>query len=424
MSHAIEQQHHDRESLVEMGDQPVVLNLGCGQDDRGIGVDIHYNPDIEADLNDGIPVADDSVDRIIASHVLEHLENPSLFFRECRRVLRDTGELEIEVPNVSWLPVRLWISQDLQRFWSHKDPDRNGHWLARRLGHSDERRTAHKTLWTKQLLAEYLDRHGFVYDIDGWHGSRNLHVTARLAPDEPGGRTLHELERQSGLDLASQDYWAQTRARILSKWVREANPQRVLDAGCGSGYLTELIAEQTDADVLGIDIAEESVDLAQQRETTAEFRVGDVTAIEPASGYDVILFADVLEHFEKPERVLAQAREALAPGGHIYVSLPAHEWLWGPHDEHNDHHRRYTKSSLASVAHASGLSVERARYTNAIPLVPYWAYQRLLERSVPDAARGGHNRILEAAKRVCINLETKISPPVGVTLIADLSPQP
>lgn len=155
-----------------------ILNLGCGTDDRGIGIDINYDPDMYHDLNNGIPCPDNSADRIIAEHVLEHLNNPTAFFAECRRVLATGGRLELEVPNVAWLPVRLWVTQDLQRFWSHKDPDRRGHWLARHIGNTDERRTAHKTLWTKQLLMEYLDRHGFEYEIDGWHGSRNLRAVA------------------------------------------------------------------------------------------------------------------------------------------------------------------------------------------------------------------------------------------------------
>lgn len=412
-----------RDALEARNGTPVVLNLGCGTDSRGVGVDINYDPDIEYDLNDGIPVDDDAVDEVLAEHVLEHLDNPTHFFAECRRVIRPGGTLSLEVPNAAWLPVRLWITQDIQRFWSHKDPDRRGHWLARKLGNTDERRTAHRTLWTKQLLSEYLDRHGFDYEIDGWHGSRNLTTTATV-PDgksDTTGRTLHELERSTGDDMASQDYWAQTRARILSAWIRDQSPKRVLDAGCGSGYLTALLARESDANVVGVDISRESVDVAQRRDTTATFRVDDVTQLsEWADEYDAIIFADVLEHFEDPTPILREARDALAPGGSIYVSLPAHEWLWGPHDEHNDHHHRFNTERLRGLAVESGLRLERARYTNAVPLLPYWFFQRVLKRPVPDGARGGHNRVVEAAKRVLLGVEERVSPPVGVTLIGEL----
>lgn len=159
----------------------VVLNLGCGRDDLGVGVDIHYDPDIRADLNQGIPAATNTVDGIRAYHVLEHLENPTQFLAECRRVLDDAGVLALKVPNVAWFPVRVWLTQDPQRFWSHKDPERRGHWLARRIGNTDERRTPHKTLWTPQLLREYLERAGFEHDLDrlrSWHGSKTISALA------------------------------------------------------------------------------------------------------------------------------------------------------------------------------------------------------------------------------------------------------
>lgn len=417
MSETTHRDHHTRADLEAIDGEPVTLNCGCGLDETGVGIDINYTPDIHHDLNEGIPVADDAADRVLATHVLEHLDNPTRFLAECRRVLRDDGTLELEVPNVAWLPVRLWVTQDLQRFWSHKDPDQRGHWLARRLGNEDDRRTAHRTLWTKQLLAEYLDRAGFAYDIDGWHGSRNLSVTA--TPDTGGGgHTLHELERVHGDDLASEDYWAQTRARIIEAWVRERSPDAVLDAGCGSGYLTAQLADALGCAVEGIDIAAESIAIAQDRETAATFRECDVRDI--AGTYDVVIFADVLEHFSRPQEPLRAAAEAVGADGSVIVSLPAHAWLWGPHDEHNEHVRRYDAETLREVAADAGLRVARHRHTNAIPLLPYALYQRVLKRTVPDATRGGHGRLVERLKQAAIRAEVAIDPPVGVTLLAEL----
>lgn len=177
---------YDRAELVELGDRPVTLNLGCGTDSRGVGVDLNYKTaEIAADLNEGVPVEDDTVDRVIAEHVLEHVENPAFFLREIRRVLRPDGQATIEVPNAGWLPVRLYVTQDLHRVWEHKIPDRAGHWLARRLGDPDPDRTAHLSLWTPRLLADHLDRAEFDYRFHNRHHLiRNMRVTARPAGQE------------------------------------------------------------------------------------------------------------------------------------------------------------------------------------------------------------------------------------------------
>lgn len=171
---------HTREDLVKIAGEPVTLNLGSGDDPRGVGIDLNYDTaDINANLNNGIPVEDAAADNVLAEHVLEHLENPSQFLREVKRVLKPEGVAEIEVPNAGWLPVRLYITQDIQRFWEHKIPGEGGHWLARSLGNEDPDRTQHLTLWTKVLLANHLDRAGFSYEfLDSHFLSRNLRVKA------------------------------------------------------------------------------------------------------------------------------------------------------------------------------------------------------------------------------------------------------
>jgi len=422
MSTQLQSDKIQRDELVQMDGDPVVVNLGCGTDETGIGIDINYQPDIKHDLNEGIPLADDSVDRIICEHVLEHLDAPVQLLHECQRVLRTDGALELELPNAAWLPVRLWITQDPHRFWTHKNPDRRGHWLARRLGNEDEERTAHRSLWTPALLSSHLDRAGFDYDISGSHLSRNFSATA--TPETVStGQTLHELERDAGKDLASGDYWAQTRARILGDWVAEHQPERVLDVGCGSGYLTARIAAETAADVTGIDSNPDSIAAAQRRETTAGFRVGDAFDLrEPSSSVDCVVFGDVLEHLQTPADALAEARRVLADDGTIIISVPAYRWLWGPHDEHNDHEDRYTAARLGDLVARADCELNRHRYTNLVPLVPYALYQRVFEREIPTGVRGEHGGITDWLKRRAIDMEVAVPWPAGITLIGEAEP--
>ena len=55
--------------------------------------------DITCDLNDGIPLPDNSVGVLNASHVIEHLRDPVKTMREIHRVLADGGWAFIEVPS-------------------------------------------------------------------------------------------------------------------------------------------------------------------------------------------------------------------------------------------------------------------------------------------------------------------------------------
>jgi SAM-dependent methyltransferase len=85
------------------GRAPVCLDVGCGDQKQypdNIGVDIRpaEGVDVVADLTEGIPVPDASVDRVFAVHVLEHLIDFLPLVDECHRVLRPGGVLHVLSP--------------------------------------------------------------------------------------------------------------------------------------------------------------------------------------------------------------------------------------------------------------------------------------------------------------------------------------
>lgn len=83
------------------------LRILKGKVERVIGLDVDpaggLNPFLdEFHLLEGErwPVSDSSVDVCICDHVLEHLENPGIFFSEASRVLKPSGYLCIRTPNL------------------------------------------------------------------------------------------------------------------------------------------------------------------------------------------------------------------------------------------------------------------------------------------------------------------------------------
>lgn len=90
----------------QMGEdaEKVILNLGCGfrPIEGAINVDAFENckPDVLWNLNKTPwPWEDESVDMIYAYQVMEHLDSWWSAFKECARILRAGGTLEIAVPD-------------------------------------------------------------------------------------------------------------------------------------------------------------------------------------------------------------------------------------------------------------------------------------------------------------------------------------
>lgn len=104
---------------------------------------------------------------------------------------------------------------------------------------------------------------------------------------------------------------------------------RVLDVGCGVGFVSSMVANIRGADVVGIDRSSAAVALAERRPAPHRGSVGFVCAdfLElgaPAIAFDVVLLIDAYEHFAvKVRRRLHEAiGQVLAAGGRVVVTAP------------------------------------------------------------------------------------------------------
>lgn len=102
--------------------------------------------------------------------------------------------------------------------------------------------------------------------------------------------------------------------------------RRVLDFGCGAGRQAVALARAGAAFVLGVDSNPRT--LASARALAAVEGIGtDRLAFAPdvpsalRGGFDLVLSKDSMEHFARPDAVLAEMRAALAPGGRLLVTF-------------------------------------------------------------------------------------------------------
>jgi methionine biosynthesis protein MetW len=121
---------------------------------------------------------------------------------------------------------------------------------------------------------------------------------------------------------AHVDTGRMTRAKLIAPWI--ARGSRVLDAGCGDGFMAEFLARERDAHVEGFDVAEAAVKKTQARGIPATVKDLDEEPALP-SGFDYILFVEVLEHLRRPHIALkeASAKARLA----TIVTIPNSGWF-------------------------------------------------------------------------------------------------
>jgi 2-polyprenyl-6-hydroxyphenyl methylase/3-demethylubiquinone-9 3-methyltransferase len=113
-------------------------------------------------------------------------------------------------------------------------------------------------------------------------------------------------------------------AKLRNPWVAQqiaaafgAGARRVLDVGCGAGFLANYLAHQGHR-VTGIDVAPSTLEVARAHDHThsARYEIGDARALPYEDhAFDVVCAMDFLEHVDDPARVIAEIGRVLAPSG-------------------------------------------------------------------------------------------------------------
>ncbi len=101
--------------------------------------------------------------------------------------------------------------------------------------------------------------------------------------------------------------------------------KKIVDVGCGGGILTEGLAK-LGADVLGIDLSEELIDIAELHglESGVQAHYQKISAEELAQqhpeGFDHVTCMEMLEHVPDPGAIIKACSQLVKPEGMVFFS--------------------------------------------------------------------------------------------------------
>ncbi|MFB3923222.1 MAG: methyltransferase domain-containing protein [Terriglobia bacterium] len=192
-------------------------------------------------------------------------------------------------------------------------------------------------------------------------------------------------ENQFLYELEERHWWFQGMRRILAGLLNRhvPSPVRVLDAGCGTGFMLSWLRRRVgNAKVLGLDFSANALSYCQARgeRLLVQGSIGDLPFRSDC--FDLILTLDVLDSFPRQEasRPFAELARVLRKGGTILVRVPAFQFLYSQHDRAVSTVHRYTAHELADCLKREGLTLGRVTYANTF-LFPLAALWRRLRRS-------------------------------------------
>ncbi|MHC5066684.1 MAG: class I SAM-dependent methyltransferase [Planctomycetota bacterium] len=193
-------------------------------------------------------------------------------------------------------------------------------------------------------------------------------------------------------ELEENHFWFRGRRRIffelIGQHLGESGDREILEIGCGAGGMLGPLGKY--GRVTGMDISQDYIQFCRSRGYERVLTGSGYELPFPDDSFDLVALFDVIEHIPDDERVLSEVRRVLKPGGKIFLSVPAYQFLYSQNDRVAHHCRRYTAGRLRKVMRAAGLRPGKVSYFNTFlfPLIlPAVLVLKLKEKllGLPDA---------------------------------------
>ncbi|HOC73124.1 MAG TPA: methyltransferase domain-containing protein [Candidatus Hydrogenedentes bacterium] len=213
-------------------------------------------------------------------------------------------------------------------------------------------------------------------------------------------------------------YLSWFRAHLLEQLIRASvdadRPLRILDAGCGTGFMAAWLAKRLpQAAFTLVDLAPEALAFAAERNRVPCYLALGENLPFPDNTFDLVFSLDVYEHLDDDAAAVREAHRVLAPGGAHLVFAPGMMLLWNVGDEVQCHRRRYERDGLRRLLKGAGFTVERVTAMLSTPF------------PLAVAARVGRRKLLSAERARASALADFWTPPraLNACLKAALLPE-
>jgi 2-polyprenyl-3-methyl-5-hydroxy-6-metoxy-1,4-benzoquinol methylase len=170
-----------------------------------------------------------------------------------------------------------------------------------------------------------------------------------------------------------------SKGRAMRQFLGDMKVPEVLDVGAGSGLFSRQLIKE------GLCNSAVCVDPHYAEEKTESYHGKQIHFVKSIENrpQKLILMMDVLEHVPDDVAFLKEYVESMEAGGHVFITVPAFQFMWSGHDVFLEHHRRYTIGMLEAVVKKASLTPVKSRYFFA-SLFPMMAAIRLIKKALLD----------------------------------------
>lgn len=147
---------------------------------------------------------------------------------------------------------------------------------------------------------------------------------------------------------------------LIKRAMRQTRPATTLEIGCGQGAMGARLVGLTPS-FTAVEPDVSSYGIARERIESRGGEVLNCTSDELPQDqtFDMVCAFEVLEHLEDDAAALASWAPKVRLGGHLVLSVPAWQHMFGPWDKAVGHYRRYSPDELADKLRTAGFEPVR-----------------------------------------------------------------
>jgi ubiquinone/menaquinone biosynthesis C-methylase UbiE len=158
----------------------------------------------------------------------------------------------------------------------------------------------------------------------------------------------------------------------LRKPLADKESLRVLDIGCGTGYLLHFLRQHypLNGEPVGLDISAHALKFCQQR-GWKDLILGSATSVPlPSNSFDLIICIDTIQHLSPSgadQTAINEFSRLLSKGGLVYLRTNSALGRVALEGADPNQYRRYKLTDVEEMLQRADLEVVRSTYLNCIP---------------------------------------------------------
>jgi len=182
-------------------------------------------------------------------------------------------------------------------------------------------------------------------------------------------------------DRVAQRFWHEAKFRLIERVAIPSKHERVLDAGCGSGTISEFLSLHA-GEVIGVDSNPSAISYASNayNAPNLQFRLGQFQDLMAEKPFNRIYCIEVIEHLYEPQvaDVLSLFHKLTAPGGQLFLTTPNYRSAWPVIEwfldrfalvamlDEAQHVTHFTKRKLRTILSQAGWRVQHIGTFNGV----------------------------------------------------------